>query len=107
MCVATGEGILTKDWLEFVVVLSTNLGIDVSPHDELRVFWDFQKNRGEVLIELFMWSIMVWVVDRCKEDIERFPLYLLAGNVKAVKLKIEANKLACKIARGFCCDWQR
>ncbi len=41
MCVATGEGILTKDWLEFVVVLSTNLGIDVSPHDELRVFCDF------------------------------------------------------------------
>jgi hypothetical protein len=27
-----GGGIWTKDWLEFLAVLSTNLGIDVSPH---------------------------------------------------------------------------
>ncbi len=58
-----------------------------------------------MLIELFMWSIMTWVVDRCKEDIEIFPFYLLARAVKAVKLEIETNKTACEIASGFRCDW--
>ena len=60
-----------------------------------------------MLIELFMWSIMTWVVDRCKEELERFPIYLLARAVKAVKLEIETNKSACEIASGFCHDWQR
>ena len=54
-----------------------------------------------MLIELFMWNIMTWVVDRRKEDVERFPLYLLARAVEAVKLEIETNKLACKITSGF------
>ncbi len=54
-----------------------------------------------MLIELFMWSIMTWVVDRCKEDTERFPLYLLARAVKAVKIEFETNKSACKIASGL------
>ncbi len=71
----------TKDWLEFVTVSSTNLCIDVSPHDELRILWDLLEDSGEVLIELFMWNIMTWVVDRRKEDVERFPFYLLARTV--------------------------
>ena len=60
-----------------------------------------------MLIELFMWSIMTWVVDRCKEELERFPIYLLARAVKAVKLEIETNKLAYKIASGYHRDWRR
>ena len=71
----------TKDWFEFVAVLSTNLCIDVSPHDELRILWDLEENSGEVLIELFMWNIVTWVIDRRKEDVERFPFYLLARTV--------------------------
>ena len=71
----------TKDWFEVVAVLSNNLCIDVSPHDELRILWDLEENSGEVLIELFMWNIMTWVVDRRKEDVERFPFYLLARTV--------------------------
>ncbi len=41
VCFNRGGGIWTKDWLEFVTVSSTNLGIDVTSHDELRGFWDF------------------------------------------------------------------
>ena len=76
-----GGTIWTKDRLKFVAVLSTNLCIDVSPHDELRILWDLEENSGEVLIELFMWNIVTWVIDRRKEDVERFPFCLLARTV--------------------------
>ncbi len=66
--IASRRAVGSKYCFVFFTIPTTYFGVDISTDYEIGVPWDCLEDRVECLYELFVWSIVAGMVNRCKKE---------------------------------------